>query len=1199
MQLNTGNTRLTGELSMDGLPDLEETFIVAELSHSEIDPNDLSFLFTPETLEQLNNLGRVSFKGQFLGYPNDFVANGEFAGSIGRIRSDINLKINEANPALSAYSGRLSLDKFNLGMFLRDTLLFQQVTMDGSVNGKGLTLESADLYLKGTINALGVMGYTYTGITTNARFANQLFAGTLAVLDPNLTLRIDGTIDLRNNRQHVQLRGTLDSARLEYLNLSRDALHLSGIIDLDTYGLTLDSLRGTAHLKNLTVFYKDEKHNFGELSLTASHNNQTRQLILQTTLVNAQVSGNFNFSNLLGDTEELLHEFWLSIRNNRENLATYYQAKNKTPSTYAAAFEVLLKDLNPLFNLLDIPLRLTRNTLITGSFTHGPVVTLRAFTRSDSVFYGSSAFCKNEVEISASKSYSGTEALAMVYVKSDKQVMNKNLTTGPFTAEAIWDGNHIDLDLGLSQPPDNKIRINAIVDFEDSTYIRFNPSEIVLLNSAWSFNNNNYIAVSGREWRVHNVVIQQPNQSIAFNGSLSADSSRALQLAISNVSLKFLSGLAQRKLEGILNGKVKLVNFYNKLSVENTLSISDLMVNDFLIGNITGNNHWNSDNRQFEMQFYIDRSGSRIVDFNGYYTPSDTISPLNGKAILNRASLKMVEPFLEDLFSRMNGEASGTCLVTGTLANPRLNGSAAITNGELTVNYLKTSYKFSGNLGFSPTAITFSDFNLTDVLNNRARLQGQIRHRAFANMELNLSASFSDFQVLNTSQRDNELFYGQAYASGNATITGPVNNLSLTVNAITRKNTRLFIPIGGTTVSQQKDFISFVNLTQTDSAQTDYAGESKKIQLAGFNLEFNLEVTPDAYSEIIFDIKAGDIIRGRGNGKLRLQMNTDGEFTMFGPIEFTEGWYNFTLQNIINKEFMIKPGSRITWYGDPYQAVLDINASYNQLASLGPILNDPTLANSTALKRKYPVEVLLKLEGPMLSPQINFDIEARDLPKSVAVEGRPPVALDLEFYSFKSRMDEQELKKQVFSLIVLRRFTPPESFSMSGSVTNSVSELLSNQLSYWMSQVDENLEIDVNLGAMDQEAFNTFQLRLSYTLLNGRMRITGDGTFNNQNVPASGTGGQPGTFSSLAGDWTIDYLLTPDGRFKVKMYSRTNVNQNTTGLNNQNTITTGVSLTYTQNFNAVKELLRSAHERQRREQSPAPPDSAARKEDED
>ncbi len=101
---------------------------------------------------------------------------------------------------------------------------------------------------------------------------------------------------------------------------------------------------------------------------------------------------------------------------------------------------------------------------------------------------------------------------------------------------------------------------------------------------------------------------------------------------------------------------------------------------------------------------------------------------------------------------------------------------------------------------------------------------------------------------------------------------------------------------------------------------------------------------------------------------------------MFGVVEFTEGAYNFTLADIINKEFSIRPGSTISWFGDPYEANLNITASYRQLTSLGPIFSNQTLINDANLKRKYPVEVLLKLDGPMLSPQINFDIEARNLP---------------------------------------------------------------------------------------------------------------------------------------------------------------------------------------------------------------------------
>jgi hypothetical protein len=270
---------------------------------------------------------------------------------------------------------------------------------------------------------------------------------------------------------------------------------------------------------------------------------------------------------------------------------------------------------------------------------------------------------------------------------------------------------------------------------------------------------------------------------------------------------------------------------------------------------------------------------------------------------------------------------------------------------------------------------------------------------------------------------------------------------------------------------------------------------------------------------------------------------------------------------------------------------MQINASYNQLASFLPILNDETLIDVPQLKRKYPAQVLLKLEGPMLLPQINFDILAKDLPKSVPRDNGPPVLLNDRFIAFKNRLDEQEMKRQVFSLIVLRRFSPPESFNTSGTFANSVSELFSNQLSYWMSQVDENLQIDVDLGSMDQEAFNAFQLRLSYTFLNGRLRVTRDGTFGYQGGNSSTTGngngstatGYTGANYNTIGDWTVDYLLTADGKFKVKMYSRTNVNPvNTTTLNSQSALTTGVSLLYTQSFNELKDLLKSSRDKNRR-----------------
>ena len=197
--------------------------------------------------------------------------------------------------------------------------------------------------------------------------------------------------------------------------------------------------------------------------------------------------------------------------------------------------------------------------------------------------------------------------------------------------------------------------------------------------------------------------------------------------------------------------------------------------------------------------------------------------------------------------------------------------------------------------------------------------------------------------------KDNSLFYGQAYATGTLNFSGPISNLKITSSARTEKNTRVYIPIGGTSSSRSEGVYQLCKFYRYHhSPKKCYEGHQNKINLTGITFDLNLDVTPDAYCEIIFDLKAGDIIRGRGNGELKLQIDTKGEFNMFGPFEFTEGWYNFTLYDIINKEFEIKKGSRITWLGDPYQAMMDIDASYNQLASLYPIIINPYSRCSSA-----------------------------------------------------------------------------------------------------------------------------------------------------------------------------------------------------------------------------------------------------------
>ncbi len=1191
MEVATGNTVLRGSLDMDGLPDIAETFIILDLKNSQLDFNDLAFVINDEVVNRLTPIGRVGLDGQFLGYPHDFVAKGSVDSRLGSIRSDINFKVNEQDFDRSVYSGQLTLQDFDMGSYLKDTVNFQRVSLSGKVKGKGLTKDKADFTLNGRVSSIGIRKYNYTNIETNARFASQLFSGFFKIDDANLQFTAEGSVDLREGQDLIKVQAQLDTAYLHNLNLTSKSIFLHSALNVNTRGLHLDSLSGTADLKDFVIHYDGEKLALPSVNLKAERSHNQRAVFVNSTLVDGEVKGDFLLTDISKDIEKLVREVLLNVRNDQQEIQQYYATENYRPKTYQANFNVNLKDIDPLSDLLQINLLLSNNTKVEGKFTSGYTTILQAFASMDSLGLNNTLFLKTEAEITASKIADSTSVLAMAFVNSQRQVITDKLSTKNLIVEGIWNKNHIDFGIDAEQENQtNYVRLKGAVDFlKDSTQVRMLPSTINLLDKSWVIDEQNVVTIKKRDVIVHDLKFEHKNEFVLFDGMLSTDPSRIMSLQVSDLDLSILNPLTGRKLTGTLDADFDLSNFYYDPFVQNDLRIDSLTVDNFLVGNIEGKNRWDTLENKFVIDFFVDRGSKRIVNVTGDYNPSRTGNPLDVNAHLDKANLKIIEPFFDYMFSNINGSISGDYRISGKLASPAITGEGQVADGQITINYTRVHYNFTGIVGLSPNSIYFKNIQLTDNLNNKGTLSGTISHRDFRETRINIDATYRNLQVLNTSEKDNSLFFGQGYATGDLNIFGPVNNLRFTANARTDKNTRISIPFDQESEVTQSTYLKFVSFKDSTFQKSLQEKERNKLDLTGITIDFNLDVTPDAYCEIILDRKAGDIIRGRGKGEIQLQLDTKGEFNMFGPFVFTEGKYNFTLYDIVNKDFEIKPGSRITWFGDPYKATLDLDASYNQNASFAPIitqtLNDDE-RNAPQLRRKYPVQVLLEVDGLMLKPDIRFDIVARDLPQSVSI-GTRAIRLDFEFQAFKNRIDEQELNRQVFSLIILRRFSPPDAFNTSGSIVNSVSELLSNQLSNFVSQVDENLEIDVDLATFDNEAYNTFQLRLSYTFLNGRLRVTRDGTFYGQNTTTApnNTGNQ---VSAIAGDWTVDYLLTPDGKLKIKMYNRTNFNPILNSLGTGTTVTAGVSLSHTQSFNAIKDIWKSA--RKRREEQPVDED---------
>ncbi|HNP17836.1 MAG TPA: translocation/assembly module TamB domain-containing protein [Fulvivirga sp.] len=1166
-------TSLKGNLRMDGLPNVQETFMSLNLTSSYVTIADFKKYTKPSTYQKIEPFEHVSLSAEFLGFPNDFVAKGNFFTEYGKVSSDINLKIHD-DISQSTYSGSISMQNFDIGGYTKSNLL-SNVTVKGKIKGSGFTLENADFTLDGEIKKIGVNGYGYQNISTNARFTKEFFEGDLSVNDPNLKLTVNGSIDLRAGLNFFNIKAKLDTANLKTLNITQNDLFLHSTIDVNARGLKIDDILGGANLKNTYIKYGENSIQIDSLLLISDKDEDQRIVLLNSNLLNVKILGDFQLTQAYKSLIEVIREYRLSLQNDQEVLAHYYAFKSERAyKDYSLKYDINIKNLNPLLDVFTPGLYISPASKVSGSLTGGYTTILEVDTKLDSVSYKNNIFLNNEIQLNISKISDSTNVLAMVYLASKDQYLN-DIGTKDLMFEGIWDNHHIDFEFDLFQKDfENRALISGAIDFlPDTTKLKLESTDLKILDKQWHIQTNNVITISKKEINVDNFSIYNQDQKIALKGAISENPETKMELQLTNIELGNANSLINKNLSGTIDGYADVRDVYNDILIENYITVKKLTIDDFLIGNVKASSSWSNAKKASTVNCDIQRLGFKVLTLTGTYEPYQT-NQLNLEADLNNTELKILEPFIDNYFTDIKGTLLGKLNITGELTKPLINGKGDIKNAGLHVNYLNTTYALDGNFYLTDHKIGFQNIDVIDTRGNHGSVNGYIGHDYFKNMSINLTANINEFQVLNTTSKDNRLFYGNGIATGTVNFIGPFSNMNIIANARTDRGTRIFIPIGDSESIAKEDYINFVDFDTHE--QTLLKNESHKIDLRGLKLDFDLDITPDAYCEIIFDIKSGDIIRGRGNGDIKLQIDTKGDFNMFGDYNIQEGGYNFTLYNLINKEFEILPDSKISWFGDPYQGVLDINATYNQLASYKPLLSieqygEDNLNQSVEINRKYQANVLLEIDGALLSPTINFDITSGSLPRNIQLASGDVVDLEFEFLKFKNSIDEQELKRQVFSLIILRKFSPLLSFDTGGSINSSVSELLSNQLSYWITQVDDNLEIDVDFGKLDEDAFNTFQLRLSYTLLNGRLRITRDGGFTNQSNKAD--------VSSIAGDWTLEYLLTDDGKFKVKMYNRTNYNPINPTEENQNTVTTGVSIIHTQSFDEIKDLFKKKRDK--------------------
>jgi hypothetical protein len=559
-----------------------------------------------------------------------------------------------------------------------------------------------------------------------------------------------------------------------------------------------------------------------------------------------------------------------------------------------------------------------------------------------------------------------------------------------------------------------------------------------------------------------------------------------------------------------------------------------------------------------------------MFDVSGIYDPATKKINLNARAI--KLPIVFLNPLLKVFASEITGFASGKLNLSGETDNLFLTGAAKADNASMKINYLQTKYSLNDTVRFDKEGIKFNNVKLTDIEGNLATLSGSVYHKNFRDYaaDLIINITSKGFLVLNTKSKDNQMFYGTVYASGVAKIQSDQNSLSFDISAKTSKSPKtgktseLFVPISkGLSVSEYS-YISFVDSSKAKDSEGNPVPSVSPKQI-GMDLKMNLEVTPDAVIQIIFDSKAGDIMSGKGSSEnLNVTLNKKGDFGILGDYLIENGTYNFTLGPIINKPFDVESGGRIMFYGNLKDAEIDLKASYLHLkASLASILGDQ-------YTERVRVEPQLNLSGKLFNPLVVFDIYLPDADEQTRTKLQNAIST------------QEELTRQVTALLLINNFIASGNSTVSTTATSAMAatslEMISNQVSNMLSQLSKNVDIGLNIrpgsnAITPQEA----ELALSTQVLNNKVVLNG-----NFDVRGTNTTQLAGNANQLTGDFDFEIKLTEKLRFKA--FNRFNDTYSSSGLS---PYTQGVGIFYNQDFNKFSDLFRKKpkHEMKKEEET--------------
>ena len=1128
--------------------------------------SDLNYFFDEKQMG-IHLPKTLALSGNLAGTPSDLKADATLKSSLG----DIMAKGNFQNTQEIAFQADVKVDSLSLGELLQNPAL-GKLSLNLKAKGSGNTMNTLDAQLETNISHFSYNDYPITDLKITGDINDGSGDVKSSYRDDNLDADLLANVVLDSVSPEVTVNLDLAGADLAALGIVNRNIR-TGFKMRGNFKGNSETYKASAEIKEGVAVYDNQTYLLGNLNASAFVTPDTTSVKVKNKMLDLNLQSNASPV-----------EFSQALQRHYQN----YLAEDDLTDTVENPVNLYLKGTISQAPILNEVLLVNLEELDT--------------VKIDVDFNEKQHKLNADVKVPFAHYYGAAIDSLGITVQSDRKDLDfsfgfNSISAGPLELKktqlkANLANRILNLNFNSVYDEDTLVNVSSKLSKNDDTFrYEISNEKLILNKNLWQVKESNVLLYDGKSIEFENFRISRENQSMELVNQQNERNLDNITLLFDNFKLAaFLNFLnPEVKLaKGNMNGRFALVEPFGKTGILADLNIEQLESMGVDLGKLSLRGiAKGSEKYRFEMAM---KEGAVDMDLTGNYKAADSTANLDMNLDLNKVEMAAVTGFSFGALEEGKGSFNGNIKLNGTVANPEYSGKLNFNDAQFTVSMLNAPFVFKNEtLDLDNNGVYFNDFKIGDTKGNSFVVDGELGTKSFINPTFDLSFEANDFNVLNSTEEDNDLFYGTASFDAQATLKGDLNLPKLKLNLEVGENTDVTYVVPETELQMQEreGIVVFVNKEDPDNILTQT--EEQSYVFSGYDINAELQISEEAIINVILNEQTNDNLQIQGNGDLRFGISPNGRTTLSGKYTITDGHYEMSLYNLVSRRFEIADGSSVSWSGDPFDATLDVRAIYKVETSAYALMAAGVSGRSDNDRDRYrqelPFMVYLNVDGELMQPQLSFGL---DMPKDS--QG----AIGGQVYGRVQQLNSQEnqLNKQVFSLLVLNRFYPDAGTDGSNGGTmaiarENISQALSDQLNMFSEKLLGDTGVSLNFGVdsyTDYQGDNGPQQRTDLNvsaqkkLFDDRLIVS---VGSQVNIEGSNSGRQE--TNPLIGNVSLEYLLTEDGRFRLRGFRR---NQFENVIDGQ-LIVSGIALIFTREFNEYRELWKNFLKSEEQEDQPA------------